>query len=308
MDLTRPVEYRGLQLNSPSFTSTAPISGIQLEQVDYSEVPGVGYTEKRAAADGYDASDITLGSRSVVLIGTCYGIDPADLFDRLQSLRYAFSPTAAFAALPGEYGYIPLNFEVPTKDSLWLADPVTGVFYIPQCIRVRPLRGPGFNIRRDAMGGTTEGLSIPWQAQLGARDPRIYAQDQREFTDIAGGTAGDHAGTFFNRGDYPAPLNIVLTTTKADAQLVYKLVINDTTMTLTVPTNAANDQVLRYDGTHKVVTLQVGTTVSLRMDLLKFTGSGSHPLIRPGDNPFTWNRAGGPIRPGSKMWFWESWA
>jgi len=310
MDLTRPVEYRGLQLNSPTFSNTTPISGIQLEQVDYSEVPGVGYTEKRAAADGYDASDVTLGARNVVLIGTCYGIDRAELFDRLQDLRLAFSPTSAFAALPGEYGYIPLDFEVPTKDTRW---PETftgsGLRFIKQCIRVRPMRGPGFNIRRDAIGGIVdEGMSIPWQAQLVARDPRVYAQDEREDTTLGGGATGDHTGSFLNRGDYPAPVNIMLATLAGASQLVFKLTMGGSVMTLTVPADAAKDQILRYDGGHKVVTLQSAATVALRMDLLKFTSAITHPLVKPGDNPYTWNRAGGAIAAGSKMWFWESWA
>lgn len=312
MDLTRPVEYRSLQLNSPTFTNTTPISGIQIETVDYSEVPGVGYTEKRAAADGYDASDVTLGQRNVVLIGTCYGIDRADLFDRLQDLRLAFSPTAAFAALPGEYGYIPLNFEVPTKDNRWPeTSPGSDLRFIPQCIRVRPARGPGFNIRRDAIGGVTdEGIGVPWQAQLVARDPRVYAQDEITDSTLGAGAIGDHPGTFVNRGDYPAPLNILLATLAGAAKLEFKLSLGGSVMTLTIPTDAAKDQILRYDGSHKVVTLQTGTSVALRMDLVKFEAANTHPLVKPGNNPYTWTRVtgSGAIAAGSRMWFWESWA
>jgi hypothetical protein len=301
VDLTRPVEYRGVQLNSPVISPTSPIVGNQIETVDYSEVPGVGYVEKRAAADGYDASDITLGARNVVLIGTCYGANRADLFDRLQALRYAFSPTAAFADEPGDYGYIPLNFEVPTG---LLTDWPLGV--IPQCIRVRPSRNLGFNIRRDGIGGKdVEGMSIPWQAPRQARDPRIYAQDEREYTTWVGAVSG--SGTFVNRGDYPAPLNIILASNAGDAASTLTLNIAGSTMLLTMPANATKPQILRYDGVHKVVTLQVDTTVSLRMDLLKFTSAKTHPLVGTGSNPFTWTRGVAP-KAGSRMWFWESWA
>jgi len=303
VDLTRPIEYRGLQLNGPVIASDAPISGNVVESVDYSDVLGVGYTEKRAAADGHDASDITLGMRNVALIGTCYGLDRADLFDRLQALRLAFSPTSAYADEPGEYGYLPLYFEVPTRDT---DDYPSG--FIEQMIRVRPVRNLGFNIRRDTIGGLTEeGLSIPWQAQLQARDPRVYARDYTEFTDIVG-SSGTNAGSFTHRGDYPTPVNLMLVLAAGAAALTFTLVMGGSTMVLTVPTNASQDQILRYDGTHKVVTLQVGTTVSLRMDLLKFTQGVTHPLVLPGDNPFTWTRAGGSIGAGSRMWFWEAWA
>lgn len=304
MDLTRPVEYRGLQLNSPVISPTAPIRGITIESCDYSDVPGVGYTEKRAATDGYDASDITLGMRTVVLTGTLYGQTRADLFDYLQLLRNAFSPTAAFADEPGEYGYIPLNFEVPTKNTTSYPSG-----FKPQMIKVRPVRDLGFNIRRDTIGGVTEeGLSIPWQAQLQARDPRVYAQDYTEFTGIVGST-GTQSGSFNHKGDYPSPLNIMLALSAGPA-LTFTLVMGGSTMVLTVPADASNARVLRYDGTHRVVTLQIGTTVSLRMDLLKFTQGVTHPLVQPGNNPFTWTRPSGQgwLDPGSRMWFWEAWA
>lgn len=310
MDLTRPVTYRGLALNSPVISPTQPISGNQIESADYSDAPGVGYVEKRSAADGYDASDITLGMRNVTLIGTCYGLDRADLFDRLQRLREAFSPTAAYADEPGEYGYLPLGFEVPTRndDAGWPVDPTTGVFYIPQMIKVRPVRNLGFNIRRDTIGGVTEeGLSIPWQAQLQARDPRVYAQDYIETTAIVG-SSGTNNGTFVHRGDYPSPVNIMLATSAGAAALTFTFVLGGSTMVLTVPANATKDQILRYDGTHKVTTLQVDSTVSLRMDLMRFTQGVTHPLVLPGSNPYSWTRAGGAIAAGSRIWFWEAWA
>lgn len=300
MDLTRPVEYRGLQLNDAATQPNGPIVGIQLDTADYSEVPAVGYSEKRSAGDGFDSSDVFLGARRVVLAGTVYGADRADLFDRLQSLRLAFSPTSAYADSPGTFGYIPLDFDVPTNDIAFPSG------FIAQCLRVRPSRMPSWAIRRDQIGGVTDnGLAVQWQAALDAKDPRVYAQVQQDFATWVGRTSG--SGTFTNKGDYPAPLDILLFAPAGAAAATLDLVIAGSNMHLKMPTNATKPQILRYDGGEKVVRLQVDTTITLRMDLLSFTAGTTHPLIKPGSNPFTYAR-GVAIGAGSHMWFWESWA
>lgn len=299
MDLTRPVVYRDLQLNDAA-TVGGLIVGCQIDAADYSAVPAVGYSEKRSQGDGNDASDVFLGPRRVVLQGTVYGASRADLYDRLQQLRYAFSPTAAYAESPGEYGYLPLDFEVPTLDSRWS----TG--FIPQELRVRPMRALEFTIRRDSVGGEdTRGMAMPWSATLEAKDPRVYAQDQTDYAGWVGRTNG--AGTWVNRGDYPAPLNILLYQPAGAAQSTLSLAIGGSNMQIITPANASKAQTLRYDGTKKVLTLQIDQTVSLRMDLLRFTSGLTHPLVPSGTVDFTYAR-GVAIPVNSHMWFWESWA
>ena len=309
MDLTRPVTYRSLALNTVTVPQDAPTEGCMLEAVDYSAVPGIGYTEKRSAADGLDASDIFLGSRRIQLQGTVYGKSRADLFDRLQRLRYAFSPTAAYAESPGEYGYLEMNFEVPTLDSRWPVDAPTGQRFMKQALRVRPLRGLDYSFRRDMMGGKDEyGGGIAWGASLEARDPRVYSQDQVDHVFPTTGTSA--SGTFVNRGDYPAPLMILLNQPKGALATTFNLTIGGSIMHIVTPANANKDQILRYDGTKKVLTLQIDQTVSLRMDLLKFDAGKTHPLIPAGNAPWSWTRTSSAIPHGplSHMWFWESWA
>lgn len=304
MDLTRPVTYRGFALNSATEAAGNPATGCAIDSVDYSDVDAVGYEEKRSMADGYDASDVFLGKRRVVLAGTLYGADRADLHDRLQNLRFAISPTSAYAESPGDFGYLPLNFDVPTKD---LTNWPTG--FISQMIRVRPARILQWSLNRDQVGGADMGNSLRWQALLDARDPRIYAFAEKDYTAWVGRTGTETpAPSFFNRGDYPGPLNILLQAPAGAAASVLTLNIAGTTMLLSMPTHASQVQVLRYDGTDKVVRLTIGAVTSLRMDLLSFPAGKTHPLITPGSNPFTYSRSGAAIGAGSHMWFWESWA
>lgn len=306
MDLTRPVSYRSLQLNDSGSTGGGPITGIQLDSVDYSDVPGVGYSEKRSMDDGFDSSDVFLGARRVQLQGTVYGASRANLYDRLQDLRYAFSPTAAYASDPGDFGYLPLNFDVPTNDNRWPAE-ASGLRFIPQALRVRPSRLPQWSVVRDRTGGVDTGMAMQFMVQCDAKDPRVYAQTEQDHSSWVGRTVNPTpAPSMLNRGDYPSPLNILLAAPAGAAAATLDIVIGSSNMHLKMPASASA-QVLRYDGTKKVVTLQVGSVVSLRMDLLSFTAGTTHPLIIPGANSFTYSR-GVAIGAGSHMWFWESWA
>lgn len=299
MDLSRPVSYRGLDLNDVTKTPSGQLYGNQIDSADYSDVSAQGYMEKRSMADGYDASDIFLGQRRVVLQGTTFGQTRAEAFDRLQRLRWVFAPTTAYDESPGEQGYLPLNFEVPTTNEV---DWPTG--YIAQCVRVRPSRQVIFAIRRDQIGGEGS-LGIQWQAQLDARDPRVYAQaevDVSEWPRLRNGS-----GSVCNRGDYPAPLNILIYVPGSQALATFNLQIAGSNMHIKSPDSSAA-QVIRYRGVDKVLTVQEGPNENLRMDLLWFTGGTTHPLIQPGDNAYQYQSPDVDIHPETHMWFWESWA
>jgi hypothetical protein len=313
MDLTRPVTYRTHPINDADFAAQGAIKGIRLDSVDYSDASGVGYTEKRSMADGDDSSDVFLSSRRVMLQGSVFGTSLADLFDRLQRLRYIFSPTSAYNEDQALLGYLPLQFEVPTLSSLWPAD-VDGVRRIPQELRVRPMRLPQWTLNRDRIGNEESlGQGLPFQALLLAKDPRVYAQVEVAYTSWVGQTSGTNQ-SLTNRGDYPSPLNILLTSNAGDIQTVLDVSgLDGSNMKLTMPAHATKPQVLRYDGRDKVVYLEVDGKTSLRMDLLSLTSGTTHPRLKPGVNTFNWTRTpssgtGAAIRTNSRMWFWESWA
>lgn len=310
MDLSRPISYRGLQLNDAGIASTREnIAGIAIERVSYGQVPGFGYIEKRSNADGYDAGDVFLGKRDISLSGTIYGKTRADLFDRKSLLSAALSPTGAYAESPPDYGYLPLTFEEPTLDTItW----ETGI--IKKMMRVRPRTMPSFSIVRDAIGGVEEyGLAIPWEVDVEARDPRIYYQTSvGDYFDAAGATAN---GTLVldNRGDYPAPIRIELYAAAGAGAVKMVLLGLGTSMTLEIPASAV-ESILRYDGHEKYVTLEENGLEVLRMDLITFGQDTTHPQVPPGTgHQLAWTHTDDVdvaknVDARSLVLYWEAWA
>lgn len=308
MDLTRPVTYRNYQLNSPSITDEV-ITGCQIDSINFANVESVGYREKRSASDGLDASDVYLAGRTVQMRGTLYGSNKAALFDELAKFRAAMSPTAAYLESPGDLGYLPFNFDVPTEDTVnWTNG------YIPEMMRLRPYGTPAYVIDRDHSGGVSSlPYSIDWSAVMEARDPRIYAQDEViTFFDVDG-TDTDGSGVVVNRGAYPAPLMIQLFFPAATTnERIVTLTAFGQVMTLTVPAST-NDRTLRYNGAERTVHLtELGVEV-LRMDLLQLAGTEQHPTVPAGSSSYSWTCRNSTndaraITSTSQFWFWEAWS
>ena len=144
--------------------------GTEIKRVEWPGVTGVGYSEKRALADGYDASDVFLSQRQIGLAGAVYGRTRGECWDYLQALIEALTPSAAYDDSPTDRGYLPLDFYVPTANTIDFPDG-----YIHKMIRARPDRQPSLVFDSDTSGGSdSEALAIPWNALLEARDPRVY--------------------------------------------------------------------------------------------------------------------------------------
>lgn len=310
MDLTRPVAYRGFQLNTPINPGGGlPLDGCQLDDVDYHEVAAYGYREKRSLSDGLDASDVFLGARTVRLAGTLYGQSHGDLFDTLAELRAALLPTSAFSESPGDLGYLPLTFEEATLD---LTNYSTG--YISKMMRVRAMGTPRFAVVRDHVGGVSQyGLSIKWEVVMEAKDPRIYFQTPVEkfFNNTGGSNSG--AGTVANKGAYPSPLMIEIHVASAHADRVVTLTGFGSVIEITVPGPSGTERVARYNGVEKYLTLEEAGTEVLRMDLLEFPSGLQHPLVPPGTSSYSWNSkkidgTNQNVHASSRFWFWEAWA
>lgn len=303
MDLTRPVSYRGLFLNGATGGPGGgnPINGMRLVRVRYTDVPAIGYTEKKSLEDGLDASDVWLGGRNIVLQGEVFGTSKADLFDSLDVLRLKFTATDCYAESPSTRGYLPLAFEVPT---LHLGAFPTG--FIERVLNVRPLAQPEHDIEFQAIGGrATEGYALPYVARVQARDPRFYAPTPVEsFLTGAGGS-----GAVVNRGNYPAPLSILLRpdSTAAGSFLLTGL---GTSMNIVIPAGGA-DRFVSVDSHNKVVTLIVGSTETLRMDLPTFNSGTTWPKVPPtpegSSAAFDWSVSGVSLISPSRLAFSEAW-
>lgn len=304
MDLKRPVTYRGLVLNSAAGGpgGNNPIDGLRLTRAQYSDVSVHGYVEKRSLDDGFDASDVFIGMRDISLQGEVFARDKALLFDYLDTLRVKFTPTDAYNESPYEQGYLPLGFEVPTKfTTYWPSG------YIPRVIYCRPAAQPSYSIDVQAIKGRdSDGYVVPFDVRLQAKDPRFYL-----YAPIEVQCAGTGAtGTLVNRGNYPAPLNFVLQRSASEtAEATYTFVGMGTNMQVTIPAGSQT-RTLRVDSIKKVVTLTVGATETLRMDLIEFIGDTTWPKVPPtpeGDSPAGFEWTCSPALTNSRFFYNEAW-
>lgn len=306
MDITGPVVYRGLTLTGAvgGPGGDNPIEGIRLTRARYSDATVHGYTEKRSLDDGMDASDIFLGARQVVIQGEVFARSKAKLFDLLDLLRLTFTPTDAYREDPDNRGYLPFAFTQPTLYTIYWP---TGV--VNRVIYLRPEAQPDHTVDFTALGGrATDGYVVPFSTRLQAKDPRFYSPALTE--EFISGSAG--SGVLYNKGNYPAPLDILVHLSAADSGGgVFDFVGLGSNMQVTIPAGAS-DRTLRIDGHKKVVTMTVNDVETLRMDLIEFTAGTTWPVVPPtpeGDSPagFQWT-SGVPLAVQSRLFFRDTWA
>lgn len=319
MDLTLPVVYRGLNLNSASPAGPGdPISGIKIEQALWGGAPAVGYTEKRSLTDGFDASDVYLGRRSLRVRASVYGITRADLYDRKQQVMSCIHPTAAFLDDEPHHGYLPLTYFEPTLDTVNYPEVEAlspdghtmlpqGYALRPLQVYARPLAQPDLIVDADRTGGQkNRGLAIPLQWGWDIIDPRVYVQTEQEYV-LAG------AGPFVNvpitnRGDYPTPANVILGVAAASGEETVTITVGTGTFIIKVP-DSTNDQIVRYSARQKVLTVEEEGVEVTRMDLLDLGTADTHPMILPGATSFTMLTANGTeFQTGSRLFFNEAYA
>jgi hypothetical protein len=281
VDLNQSVFYRGLDLNHvETLVGEGKRRGLLLEQADYGHVPGVGYSEKRAQDDGFDATDVFLGRRTIELQGFVYGENVGDVWDRMQDLRSAITPSAAYLEAPGLDGYLPFQFYVPTQN---LADFPGGY---RQCqLNARPIEQPSFKVKRDTgvNGDPIAGQALAYSARLECKDPRVYLWPMKKYN--FGGTSPLN-GNVSNRGDYPAPLSFTFDVDAGGGAGNILFEVGGSRMRVTVEDTTAI-QTYRYDGDLKVLTVEQNTIEVLRMDLRSFLSNTTYPKVPPGVSTFT---------------------
>jgi hypothetical protein len=304
--LDAPVTYNGVELNTIIATENGVRRGCIVEEFDYGRAQGLGYTEKRSQDDGLDASDVFMGARYIALAGTVYGNTPGDLFDRLQMVRTALTPTVAFDVGQPDYGYIPLQFSLPTEDVRF-----GGAKELE--FRARPMGQPQFSIRRDtgafAGGGmdggnaSEKGGAVAWRATLECKDPRMYVRPDVWKTITAGVTGA----AIVNRGDYPAPLDVLLGITSSASNGRFEIDVGGSNMVIDLP--SMTNAVVRYSGQLKVLTVETGGLETLRMDLLRFNNNTTHPKVQPGSGVYNIRFYYVPsLAVGSRLMYSESFA
>ena len=311
MDFDLPIAYRGVDLNDVAYGPDGRnLRGIRLSRAVYGDVRGEGYREKRSLGDGYDAGNVFLGFRAVELSGIVYGESRADLWDRLQALRRAFTPTLAFAGAPGDLGFMPLTF---SRRTLLTTPWPTGI--IPLQLLMRPENQPHFVVSQDRLEGVDEnGFAIEFSALGWCRDPLIYVQpgagEESSQEDLISGASG--SGSMPNRGDYPAPVNFLLNVAAGGTQRTFRFSGVGTAFNVIIPASS-NPRLVRVDSSLKVVTYAetIGgiSTEVLNMDLITFDTGLTWPRVPTvATSPYSWTSTGGSLAVGSKVFYNEAFA
>lgn len=326
MDLNAPIIYRSVVINGDVTANGGRIlRGTTVEHVDYSNVPAVGYTEKRAAADGRHASDIYLDARILDMHGMVYATSPGEFFDFLHTLRSVMSPTSAYADSPGDRGFLPLYYSQPTLDvasfpPLPAADPTFGIVNL--YINARPTQNVRFAIDSGKLTRQGKGpASTPWQVRLMAKDPRVYVNPDQTVP-IDGAAASAVAGSAKNRGDYETPFNIMLVIgpTVPAAGTFRVTGLNNIDMTIKI--EAVANVIYRWFGDDRVLMTQSNPPAPaqpgpfvLRMDLVSFATANRRPMVpasinapsRPFATSFTyWKTV--TLAAGSRLFWSEAFA
>lgn len=324
MDLSREVKYRGFRLNYVEWDAlTHDLRGCTLSTVEYGQVIGAGYDEKRAMDEGRDASDVYLDQRFISMSGTIYGRSRAEAFDLFGQFSEVMSPSAAYRDDPSHRGYSPLYFWRPTDNDAF------STHLIQQMLQARPLATPSARFQRsvhgnqpDEAGNPRDGdaLAIPWTAQLAAKDPRILNAEATK-GDLSGhhvtvGVKPVGSGTIRNRGTVPAVVEVYLVIPpriNGDAPGKLALHIDDTWgIELTLP-SSDSECILRYSTDQKVVGWgPSGGTLALRMDLITRTSGSLHKHLSASTAPkgydWTLTRTGSKtLRANSVFNFRDTW-
>lgn len=304
MDTTRDILYRSFLLNDASIIDNIDadtgvgkgITGCVVETWDFSDVDIVQFLEKRSLQDGMDAGDVYKGARRLHMSGTLYGKTRALLYDAYWELRAALDPVLAQRESPADKGYLPLYFSVPTNRV---------IDYPLGAIDLRVLALPRASRviwQRDQQGGDDgDALAIPWQATFLMKNPSIMADVPQDYSLEAGGTV---SGNFTNRGNYIAPLNMLIVVGSSGGTITIQAggAIN---FVITVPASSGN-RTIRVNGAEKLVTFE---EASIETNRLGATPENmSWPVIPPGVSPYTVTFSGVSPQTGSHMWFWETYA
>lgn len=286
----------------PGHAIGSGISGCILDSIESTDVDVVQYTEKKALKDGMDVGDPFLGMRRVRAAGTLFAVTPALLYDALADLRAATSPVLAQLSSPLDHGYVPMYGSVPTNRVVEYPEGVID-------LRVLAMpRGMQYTEQKDNLGGNndTNALAIPFQAIWVMRDPRIYSELP---VDVSFTPTTNATGTLTNRGNYPAPLNMLFQVTSAAGLIT--VVAGGTTFTVTVPASSG-ERIIRLKGDGPETTVEEAGEEGLALDYVDFPNNDVWAYIPGGDTPYSVTFSGGLALvddPGpSHMWFWEAFA
>jgi hypothetical protein len=108
-----------------------------------------------------------------------------------------------------------------------------------------------------------------------------------------------------NRGDYPAPLSVVLLVPAGSAAGTVLIEVAGARLQITVPDSTV-DQTIQYSADLRVLTVTENSVEALRMDLILFLTSVDNLFVAPGGSTATVTVTGCTLDPLSRLTYSES--
>lgn len=164
-----PFTYNGLTYNQEVDGSKRDII-----EVNYCQSQPLleGLQERREFTDGLEVYGVFKRAKRITQIGLVRASTKAALFDRLEELAAAFDPALVSRDNPDDFGFLPLDFNVPTADT---ANYPTEVKACRFYVRAEDGVEPPLNLK--------QGLAVPFRIVLLAADPRRYLQSTESLVD-----------------------------------------------------------------------------------------------------------------------------
>lgn len=160
------ITYNGLTLNNPSDSN---VSLYEVTRVVTAETYGT-VTEEDPDDDGMESYKVRKVSRIIRMDGYIRAQTPAALYDKMKAFNAAFDPAKVFHDNQSTYGFLPLDFSVPTADTTnYPSGLVASRYYARASKSVVPPDSKDF------------GYVAPFSVELICADPRRYLQSTTTF-------------------------------------------------------------------------------------------------------------------------------
>lgn len=247
------------------YTFNQEIGGSKQDIVEIARVqfqtPIQAIHEPREFSDGLETYGAYKRGKRIVMPGIVRSSTRGGLYDRLEEFAAAVDPAAAARDNPDTFGLLPLDFNVPTADTVNFP---TGLMPCRYYVRAEAALEPP--------SSPVQGLAIPFILQLLASDPRRYLQSTSQLT--GSGTADNSIGTFYSWPTLTIAMSgagsgtFEIASAEADASLVLDL------------SGQVNGDSVVVDMEREKITVNGAEAPELRV-------SGTYFAIEPGTNVIT---------------------
>jgi len=226
-----------------------------------SETPVQTIRESREYESGLEVYGAFKRGKRISLQGVIRAATHGALYDRIEEVAAAFDPDVVSRDNPNDFGFLPLDFSVPTAD---VVNFPTGMMPCRYYVRAEEAFDPPLS--------QYAGMAVPFSLPLLAADPRRYRQSLSSLD--GAGTADNSIGTF-----YSWPTVTIVMSGAGSATFAVGNTTAASTLTLDL-SGRANDDAIVIDMERRAISLN-------GVDAPELYVSGDYWPIEAGNNVVT---------------------